>query len=167
MIELPHWYAYLLGPFVLGLGSRTAVRMTFAGWWRLPTRALLVAAIAVAAVRLADYRALETWTAEAAAAQRAGRPLSRAQLARLEALDDTAVAPQVELLAAQIQAQSSEPGDLQERLALNNRAMHVFPLPALARTRVELLRAAAGREPEAQAVLRSTRAVWGHADIAP
>lgn len=158
MLELPHWYGYLLGPFalVLGLGSRTAVRCTMCSIWLHIPRALLVAAIAVAAVRLADYRGLERWTAEASAAQRAGIPLSPALLRRLEALDATVFAPEVELIAAQIQTG----GGLDARLALNARAMHVFPLPALARQRVELLREA-GREGEAERLAASIRAVWG------
>jgi O-antigen ligase len=158
MVELPHWYAYLLGPFalVLGLGAGDAMRAGFAGWPRFASGALLAAVVAVAALRMTDYRALEQWTAEAAALQRTGRPLPPALLARLERLDASVFAPEVELIAAQIQTGP----DLDAQLALNTRAMHAFPLPALAAQRVRLLRLA-GRPEEAEAVSRSIYAVWG------
>lgn len=158
MVELPHWYAYLLGPFalVLGLGAGAVLRVSFEGWAQILPRAALCLAMAAGVMRVADYRALERWTAEAGAVTRAGFMPAPEMYARLEALRASAFAPEVEFLAAQLPAGAG----LDAQLALNERALHVFPAAPLAARRVGLL-TVAGRREEAAAIGRSLRAAWG------
>lgn len=157
MLEMPHWYGYMLGPFalVLGLGAPAALQVSFPGWTRVAPRIVLAASLAVASVRLADYMQLEDWTREAMASIHAQRPLTRRLVAKLEQLHATVFAPEVEFIMAQIVSG----GDVAGRLALNARALHIFPLQLLLNDRIELLRST-GANDEADAIERSADAVW-------
>jgi len=160
MVELPHWYAHLLGLFglALGLGATGGLSLPINAVRKAVVVAAVVTGFAAAGSALKDYLDLEAWYLEVEAGERSGRMVTAAQLDRLRALHgDSLYAPLMELLGAELLLVNDE--DIDAKLELIERAMRVYPTPGAAKRRVVLL-AISGRTGEAWRVLRSMMAVY-------
>jgi O-antigen ligase len=160
MIELPHWYAHFLGLFalVLGLGATGGLALPVNAIRKTVVVVALVTGIAALGSALKDYRDLETWYLDVEAGEKAGKAVSGEQLDRLRALHRASIyAPLMELLAAELILVNKQ--DLDEKLALIDRAMRVYPSPGAAKRQVVLL-ALAGRPEEAWRTLRAMSVVY-------
>lgn len=129
MLEYPLWYGFFLGIFglVFGLGATRFLAPAFARAWRVTATAGLLSGGFLLVLVFRDYRAFEQWRfpppgREAAAARH--EPKWRART--LSALGrDPVLTPYIEAVLASDIAISAE--HLEQKLALNTRAMHFMP----------------------------------------
>jgi len=138
MMEYPLWHADFLGiaAVLLGMGSARGVRLHLSALSRFAFPLMAAAGFFALASVLSAYRDLESLMYP--------RVLPRNQaeiVARNEGLlklhRDTLLAPYVELTYAAIMV--ADRNHLQDKLALNARALRLAPAPELAYTRVLLL----------------------------
>ncbi len=157
LVELPQWYAHLLGPFalLLGLGAWPGLAVQWRGW-RFAAAAIAAAGAIALGVAWRDYAAMERWDREAKAATAAGRALTAGQFARLVALRDSIFASRAEGVLALLASPAPDP---RPTLALARHAMRGHPAPQLAARYAELLDLAG--EPGEAARVREALAVIG------
>ena len=140
LVQTQQWYAHLLGPLalVLGSGSRPGIAARACG----ATRALAIIVVALGAIplaaALADYRALERWQRDLQQEQAVGRALSPELFGRLLELRASIFGWRAEgVLAQLVSVQPGEEPDI--ALAFVEHAMRGQPTPILAERYAQLL----------------------------
>jgi O-antigen ligase len=162
MVEFPLWIAQFLGLFALLVGlaappsfalrDERAARAT-----RLGLLAIAAAGVLLAGRYFADYRDFESWFLGVENKERTGIPTTGDDLNALLAHDQSLLAPYLDRVASESIAVDAYA--LADKLALNTRVMHAFPIPTVA-GRQGLLLELAGRDPEARRTLRAMALLW-------
>jgi len=138
MIEYPLWYAHFLGvaAILLGMGSQRSLRLHLTALSRFAFPVVVMAGCLALGSVLHAYRDLEGLLYPRVLPKNQEELVGRNE-ALLELHRDTLLAPYVELSYAGIIV--ADRNNLQDKLALNGRALRLRPIPELAYREVLLL----------------------------
>lgn len=159
MLEYPLWYAYFLGiaAILLGALDHDTYRLELHGLGQLSLAAILLLGLLSLFQLLQGYQRLETALVSRA---KPAESKSAAQLAReglMEVHRNPLLQPYAELYMNNWVEVSSD--ELEQKLAMNERAMKFVPIASLVYHRAALL-ALAGQQEEAR--LQMERAIWSY-----
>jgi O-antigen ligase len=157
MLEYPLWYAYFMGIFALLLGGldRSTYRLELRALWRISVASILLLGLVTLVQLQQGYQLLERALASRPGSVEDKSAPQRMRAGLVEVHSMPMLQPYAELFMHNWIEVSND--ELEQKLALNERAMKFSPIASVAYRRAWLL-ALAGRLEEAR--LQTERAIW-------
>ena len=160
LVEFPLWYAQFLGltALLIGMTSREVMVFGRSALGRTICWSVFAGGLAISALYFKGYRDYENWYLGTVAAEKSARLDPAEQVDNLLGLEYSWMfLPYFDLVITE--GMAINPDNLDLKLAVNGRAMRLFPIPS-AVARQAMLLSMAGREDEAWSTWRRLRIIF-------